>query len=95
MKGRRVAQDIDPLENAFVQELGYRQTQFGPCLYLRIRRYDDQPMSWREVWNTFAELYPGQWAVQFFPPAGELVDEANIYHLFVLEEEPVGVNIKR
>jgi len=30
-----------------------------------------------------------------FPPASDLVDEANIYHLFVLEWEPVGVNIKR
>ena len=95
MKGRRVAQGVAPLESAFVQELGYKETQFGCCLYLRIRRYDDQPMSWREVWATFAELYPNQWAVQFFPPAGDLVDEANIYHLFVLEEEPAGVNIKR
>jgi hypothetical protein len=52
-------------------------------------------MAWSEVWATFADRYPGRWAVPFFPPASDLVDEANIYHLFVLEEAPLGVNINR
>lgn len=34
------------MEIAFVQELGYKETQFGRCLYLKIRRYDDKPMTW-------------------------------------------------
>ena len=83
------------MESAFVQELEYKDTSFGRCLYIKIRRYDDQPMSWREVWATFADRYSGKWAVQFFPPASDLVDEANVYHLFVLDREPVGVSIKR
>jgi hypothetical protein len=83
------------MDHAFVQELGYKNTSFGRCLYLKIRRYDEQPMPWSEVWATFADRYPGKWAVQFFPPARDLVDEANIYHLFVLEEAPDGVNNNR
>jgi hypothetical protein len=47
-------------------------------------------MSWTDVWRTFASAYPGKWACQFFPPETELVDEANIYHLFVLDVTPTG-----
>jgi hypothetical protein len=29
-----------------------------------------------------------------FPPASELIDEINVYHLYVLNDSPSGVNIK-
>lgn len=79
----------------WVQEVEWRETSLGAALYIRIQRYDEQSMSWREVWNVFADRYPDQWGVQFFPPASELVDEVNMYHLFVLSQEPRGVNINR
>ena len=52
-------------------------------------------MNWEQVWAVFANAYPGQWAVEVFPPVGELVNDVNMYHLFVLAEEPRGLNIRR
>lgn len=93
----RRTRKTDP-RGAFVQEMEWRKTSLSssPVLYIRIRREDCRPMSWPEVWAVFADRYPGRWACQFFPPASQLVDEANIYHLFVFEEgdDPVSVNIR-
>jgi hypothetical protein len=46
------------------------------------------------VWERFAAAYPGQWAVQMFPPADQLVDGKAVYHLFVCDEPPAGLNIR-
>jgi hypothetical protein len=83
------------MKDAFVQEMGPVQTDLGPLLYIRIRREGYGPLSWRQAWEVFRRAYPGQWAVQFFPPAGQLVDDEDIFHLFVIDHEPVGVNICR
>ncbi len=53
------------MDHTYVQELEYKDTLFGRCLYLKIRGVDDNPMAWAEVWATFADRYPGKWAVQF------------------------------
>ena len=79
---------------SFVQELEMKSTSFGDVLRIKIRRYDEKPMGWSEVWEKFSESYPGKWAVQFFPPKDELVDDANVYHLYVLSSRPQGVSIK-
>ena len=91
MKRRKKQDD----QGACVRTMEEKQTSLGLATYLRVFRNDDAPMSWREVWEAFARVYPGRWAVQFFPPASELIDEANVYHLYMLEEVPQGVNIKR
>ncbi len=77
-----------------IQELGERLTSFGVANYIKIRRHDEKPMNWRAVWEAFASTYPDCWAVQMFPPASELIDEINVYHLYVLQDSPSGVNIK-
>lgn len=79
----------------FIQEMGQRQTSMGQALYIKVLTSDYRQLSWSEVWQAFSDSYPGQWAVQMFPPASELVDEQNIYHLFVLEDEPRNLSIKR
>ena len=72
---------------ALVQEMGSRlNTPFGAVEYIKIRRYDGKPMTWREVWEVFADAYPGCWAIEVFPPQWYLVDDANIYHLFIVPE---------
>ena len=76
-----------------IQEMGERLTSFGVVNYIKIRRHDDKPMSWRSVWEAFASTYPDCWAVQMFPPGFELIDQVNVYHLYVLHESPSGVNI--
>ena len=81
--------------DSYIQSMGHRQTSFGVAEYIKIRRQDGKPMTWREVWETFSDSYPEKWAMEFFPPRDQLLDEANIYHLYVLDEAPQGVNIRR
>lgn len=83
-----------PERCAHVHTMEERETSFGRVTYLRIYRDDDQPMSWREVWETFSAVYPDRWAIEVFPPEAHLLDEANVYHLFMLEDEPRGLNIR-
>lgn len=78
-----------------VQEMEHRHTDLGPALYIRIYTNDYRQLTWPEVWAKFSDSYPGQWAVEAYPPADQLVDDTNIYHLFVLDEPPRGLNIKR
>ena len=76
-----------------VLECDYRPTAFGGALYIRIHRMDMAPMGFRELWDLFAKLYPGKWAVQVFPDGTHLMDQANKYHLFVYPECPPGLNL--
>lgn len=86
----------------FIQTMSVREISLGPdprghvtAIYIKVRTEDYRRLAWSEVWEVFADRYPGRWAVQFFPPAEELLDEANVYHLYVLGEAPSGVNINR
>lgn len=77
-----------------ITERGYRDSCLGRVLQLKIFTADYRPLGWREVWEAFAEKYPGKWAVQCFPPADQLVDGKNVYHLFVCDTPPSGLNIR-
>lgn len=86
------------MRTAEIQEMEYRHgTPLGTVLYIRMRRRDYRPMDWDEIWENFQDTYPGQWAVQMFPPREELLNEENLYHLFVLEPgaDVQGLNIRR
>jgi hypothetical protein len=78
-----------------VLECDVRPTPLGEALYVRIHRKDMKPMGFRELWELFAELYPGRWAVQVFPPVEQFIDQVNKYHLYVLEQEPEAFNLMR
>lgn len=78
-----------------IQEMEQRTTSFGEAVYIRVSTPNYRLLSWAEIWARFVEAYPGRWAVQFFPPLSEALDEVNIYHLYVLEDAPTGVNIRR
>ena len=77
-----------------ITERGHRDSCLGSVLQLKVFAPGYAPLSWREVWEAFAAAYPGRWAVQCFPPASELVDGKNCYHLWVCEREPWGLSIK-
>lgn len=77
-----------------VTERGYRESCLGKVLQLKVFGPGYRPLFWTEVWKAFVEAYPGRWAVQVFPPEGELVDGKAVYHLFVCEGAPEGLNIK-
>ena len=79
--------------SAFIQELDERDTPLGSALRIKVRRQDEMAMSWREVWDCFSDSYPGKWALQIFPPESELMDEVNVYHLFVYDHLPACFNL--
>ncbi len=54
--------------------------------HLKIYTPDYQPLSWAQVWQAFVDVYPERWAIEIFPPAEELVNDAHIYHLWLLPE---------
>lgn len=76
------------LSTSSITEVECRGTPLGLALYIRIWRPDGKKMGWKDVWKRFAEAYPGKWALQTFPPDKYLIDEANIYHLFVYDDVP-------
>ena len=76
-----------------ITERGYRESCLGPVLQIKVFALDYRPLFWTEVWEAFARLYPGKWAVQVFPPVDQLVDGKAVYHLFVCEKAPEGLNI--
>lgn len=75
-------------------ERGYRESVLGRVLQLKVFAPGYPVLTWRQVWEAFAAAYPGRWAVQVFPPADALVDQKNVYHLFVCEGEPAGLNLR-
>jgi len=76
-----------------VLECDRRPTAYGEALYVRIHRKDMAIMGFRELWDLFDRLYPGQWALQVFPPREHLLDQANKYHLFVYAQKPEGLSL--
>lgn len=66
----------------------------GRVEQLKIYAENYRRLGWEEVWQAFAESYPGRWAVQVFPPASSLVNGKCVYHLFVCEGEPRGLNLR-
>lgn len=53
-----------------------------------IRRFDSQPIySWQDLFRIKNEIFgPEVEAIQFFPPVSKLVDEANLYWLWIKVE---------
>lgn len=82
-------------EIPFIQEMGPRQTSFGSVLYIKVRTPNYRRLHWSEIWKVFSQAYPGRWALEFFPPKEKLLDEANVYHLFVLDKDPTGIDLNR
>jgi hypothetical protein len=77
-----------------VTERGYRDSCLGRVLQLKVYDRAYRPLSWRDAWEAFVARYPGRWAVQVFPPKDALIDGKAVYHLWVLEKEPEGLNLR-
>jgi hypothetical protein len=65
----------------------------GLAQHIKIGTEDRRQLSWAEVYECFADHYPGRWAIQFFPPREQLTDETNVYHLYVLDGAPEDVGL--
>jgi len=77
-----------------ITERGYRDTCLGRVLQLKVFSDDYHPLYWTEIWQEFVRRYPNRWAVQWFPPAEQVVDSKAVYHLFVCENCPDGFNLR-
>ena len=65
-----------------------KPTNWGPVDHLMVRRNDEEPVrSWQDLQRIKNELCGvDRTAVEVFPAETDLVDAANIYHLWVLPE---------
>lgn len=70
------------------------ESSFGCVLQIKVFTKDYQRLGWEEIWAAFVAAYPGKWALQVFPPESELVNGKHVYHLFVLDDEPQGLNLR-
>lgn len=60
-------------------------TAWGEVIHLWLRRHDEQPMIWRDAQRVKNELVgQDRVAVEVYPAQMEVVDEANMFHLWVL-----------
>jgi len=77
----------DAARDVLVQTLETVSTAaWGELTRLKVYTPDYRPLSWLAVWRAFAEIYPGRWALELYPPADELVNDAHVYHLWLLPE---------
>lgn len=86
------------LEEPRIQEMGYRESPLGRVQYIRIFTPSYQQLSYTEIWECFNRSYSGLWAVMMFPPEYALVDDQNIYHLFVTgcqDSQVRGLDIRK
>lgn len=67
-------------------------TEWGVVDHLMVRRHDGQPIrSWSDMQAIKDSLMgPERVAVEVYPAAADLVDSANIYHLWVV---PTGMTL--
>ena len=62
-------------------------TMIGTVTHLAIRDVAGEPLLWRHLQRIKNELIGlERVAVEVYPPVSELVDQANMYHLWVLPE---------
>jgi hypothetical protein len=74
--------------NHYIVQVFYERKILGHKAHkLMIRRSDAQPVvAWHDLQRIKDEIYsPDHEAIQFFPRRSQLIDDANIYWLWVLE----------
>lgn len=77
------------VNNRYVVQVSLVATAIGQVIHLWIRHHaGEMPRSWRELqWIKDEIVGPERAAVEVFPPRSELVDSANMAHLWVLPED--------
>lgn len=79
------------LNNRYVVQVSYATTTIGEVTHLWIRTLvGDMPRSWRDLQTIKEQIVgPHRVAVEVFPAIGELVDQADMAHLWVYPEDTV------
>lgn len=72
-------------KSASVQVSRFQHLVYGDCIHLWIRRHDNKPMGWTELQRIKNEILGHDAvAVQVFPKQADVIDRANMYHLWQL-----------
>jgi len=67
------------------------QSDWGEIIHLWIRRHDNQDIPWRDKMKIKESLMGvKRFAIEVFPPNDKLIDQADMYHIYVL---PVGFEL--
>lgn len=76
------------LNNRYSASLYWRETAWGLVGHLAIRRHDGAPVQgWDDLQRIKDEVAgPARVALEVYPPAEDVVAQANMRHLFVLPE---------
>jgi hypothetical protein len=80
--------------NRYVVTLRYGKFPFGgDGVIAMVQRHDDKPIPnhWREMQKVKNEIFgPEALAIECYPPESKLIDEANIYWLWVSVDSETG-----
>ena len=69
-------------------------TELGKVKHAAIRNIDSTDIPWSEKQRIKNELFGEEkQAIEFFPKQSELIDEANMYHIWILEEVELSFGI--
>lgn len=74
-------------DNEYVVLIGLENwPPYGQMAHLFIRQHYNQTVSWAEKQHLLHSLFgKGAKAFEVFPPVDELVDQATVYHLWVID----------
>jgi hypothetical protein len=77
------------LNNRYSVQISDVVTDWGLVVHLWIRRHDGEMVrSWSDMQRIKNELVgPERIGIEVFPPISELVDEANLAHIWVMPED--------
>jgi hypothetical protein len=83
--------------NKYTVQISYEPTEIGIVTHLWIRRHDGETeIPWRDKQRIKREVIGDRTAIEVFPRECDLVDQADMYHLYVLPEGvalPFGLSI--
>jgi hypothetical protein len=77
------------LNNRYSVQLSDYQTDWGPVIHLWVRCHDrGMPRAWSDLMRIKSELVgEDRLALEVFPGVSDLVDQANLSHLWVMPED--------
>lgn len=81
--------------NRFVVQVRSVQTDWGLVEHACIRNADETDIPWADKQRIKNEIFGREsTAIEVFPKESELVDKANMYHLWILHDKklPFGIN---
>jgi hypothetical protein len=68
-------------------QISTHSTEWGPVTHLWVKRHDEQPLIWRDMQRVKNELVgAGRVGIEVFPAQADVVDAANMFHIWVLPE---------